>query len=176
MKRLIGLDLSLTATGVCTPGNLSITLKTKASEKERRLQVIRYAVRALLPDADAALIEGPGRFLGKVGHQIGEVHGIVKVELMEAGVPYVVVSPATLKKFATGDGSSRADKAAMILAAYKRSNGIMDFTLPGRDDNQCDAWWLKQAGLCRLGHPDALEMPKANMAALDAVDWTGWDE
>ena len=64
----------------------------------------------------------------------------------------------------------------MILEAYKRTGGKRDFTGPGADDNQCDAWWLRQAGMCRLGIMEEIDLPKVQQAALDAVDWEGWGE
>jgi hypothetical protein len=91
------------------------------------------------------------------------VHGAVRLALMEAEVPYVHISPGTLKAFATGNG--KADKAAMILAAYKRAG--REFV----DDNECDAWWLRAAGLDQYGAPE-MKLPEAQRKKLATVK--GW--
>lgn len=156
--RVAGLDLSLTATGVALPDGSTFTVRTNAKDGDRRL----LQIVAALPVADLAVIEGMGRFPGNTGQIIAMVHGAVRTALMDAGVPYVIVSPATLKAYATGRGN--ADKAAMILAAYKRSG--TEFT----DDNQADAAWLRWAGLDHYGEPE-FPVPQAQRAYLGKAVW-----
>ena len=40
-----------------------------------------------------------------------------------------------------------------------------------RSDDEVDAFWLRQAGLVRQGHPDALSLPKTQTAVLDGIAW-----
>lgn len=84
--------------------------------------------------------------------------GVIRLALVEAGVPFTVVTAASLKKFATGSGN--AGKADMRMELYKRTG--VDI----RDDNQVDATWLRQIGLHLTHHPDALALPKAHTDAL----------
>ena len=98
---------------------------------------------------------------GSAGHALGLTHGAVRALQTDFGIPYVVISPNTLKAFATDNGA--CDKAAMILAAYKR--GEIEF----RDDNQCDAWWLAVAGRDRTGDP-LFPLPQSQRIRLDKAD------
>ena len=69
----------------------------------------------------------------------------------------------TLKKFATGNGAAK--KPDLRMALYRRAG------VDVADDNQVDAWWLRQAGLQHLGDPDAVPLPQTHLSALDKVVW-----
>ncbi len=162
--RIMGLDLSLNATGVCLPDGRVMVVKGWRKWGDHRLQVIRDAVRLCAQRTDLVVIEGMGRFKGNTGLVIAEVHGTVKVELMDQGVPYAVVTPSTLKKFATGNGN--ADKDMMIAAARRRAGLVF------KDHNQCDAWWLREAGLDHYKQPVSIHDPDPALSALlDVVEW-----
>lgn len=156
---VLGLDLSLTATGVCRPDGSTFTIKTRASDRDRRLDQISQTIAGILSDVDLAIVEDLPTHAKGAGIT-GMVQGVARLKLLEQGVPYVLVTAATLKKFATGKGN--ADKTAMAVAALKRAG------LEFKDDNQCDAWWLRALGLQLLGEPE-LELPALHVAALDVV-------
>lgn len=86
----------------------------------------------------------------------------MRLALVRERVPFAVIPPATLKKYATGRGS--ADKDGMRLALRMRA-GIDE-----RDNNLVDAWWLRHAGLDRLGE-HIVRLPANQRACLDVVDW-----
>jgi Holliday junction resolvasome RuvABC endonuclease subunit len=90
----------------------------------------------------------------------GMVQGIVRLVLLEARLPYIAVTAATLKKFATGRGT--ATKADMRMELYKRAG------LDVRDDNQADAWWLRELGLHILDQ-QTISLPSKNLEALVKV-------
>lgn len=162
--RIMGLDLSITATGVCRPDRTTYTIKTKAADRDARITVIRDRIAEELWDVDLVVLEDfPARLQAAAAKAIGITHGSVRQVLMDFGVPYVVVPPSTLKSYATDNGG--CDKAAMILAAYKR--GGVEFT----DDNQCDAWWLQVAGMDRTGDPPFV-LPQIQRDRLDKLDWS----
>lgn len=158
--RIIGLDLSLTATGYALPDGQTGTFKGPW-KGDWRLVAIRTAVAGHADSVDLAVLEGPV-VRSSAAVAIGMVHGAVRTALMELGVPYVIIPPATLKAYATGKGN--ADKTAMAIAALKRAG--REFA----DDNQCDAWWLRAAGLDWYGHTD-FDMPKAQRDRLSKATW-----
>lgn len=169
--RILGLDLSMTATGICLPDGTTRTIKTNAKHGDRRLQHIVDQVGLALgegPDdigdgVDLVVMEeAPPGLKGPAIKAIHMVHGAVRLWLIDFGTPYVAINPTTLKGYATG--STSADKTAMAMAAYKRTG--REFA----DDNACDAWWLRAAGLDWYGTPE-FELPKAQRERLAKVAW-----
>jgi Holliday junction resolvasome RuvABC endonuclease subunit len=161
MSDVLGLDLSLTATGLAAPDGSTSTIKTRDKDGDRRLAQIRDTIAGLCGGVDLAVIEDLPTHASSAGIS-GLVHGAVRAALLDAGVPYALVTPATLKKYATGNGSAK--KSGMILAAYKRFGVEFD------DEDQCDAAWLRAAGLDQLGEPLAV-LPAAQRQVLAKVRW-----
>ncbi len=156
---LIGIDPSLTATGLAT-GDSTSTIKSHAGGDQRLLdiylQVFDQAVHA-----DFAAVEDLPTHAQGAG-KTGMAQGAVRVALLNASVEFVVVPPACLKKYATGRGN--ATKPDMRMALYQRVG------LDLRDDNQVDAWWLR-AMLCdALGEP-LVQLPKMQRDSLSKVEW-----
>jgi len=166
--RVLGLDLSITSTGVCRPDGTTFLIVPKKVTGDARINFIRDAVRGELTGVDVAVVEDfPAMLQAAAAKAIGIVQGAVRSALMDAGVPYAVVPPSTLKKYATDNGS--CSKTDMALAAYKR--GAVEFEKDPNGD-RCDAWWLFVAGLDRYAaHPPLGGLPKGQRAALDKVDW-----
>lgn len=169
MIRVIGLDLSLTATGIAHSDGSTETIKTRPADGDSRLlQIVRSINDGIEPNIIAVLEDLPTH--AKAAGITGMVHGAVRAHLLSRGVPYALVPPATLKAYATGKGN--ADKAGMTLAAYKR------FAREFSDDNQVDAWWLRAAGLDWIGEPLAV-MPETQRARLTKARWPDgyrWDQ
>jgi Holliday junction resolvasome RuvABC endonuclease subunit len=165
MTNVLGLDLSMTATGICLPDGRTLTVATNAKDRDYRLVVIRNEVRgaviATRPDL-VVMEEAPPGLKGPAIKAIHMVQGAVRVALLDLEVPCAVVNPSTLKAYATG--KKGADKTAMAMAAYKRA------ALEFGDDNQVDAWWLRAMGLDQLGEA-VVTVPQAQRAFLDSVDW-----
>jgi Holliday junction resolvasome RuvABC endonuclease subunit len=167
--RILALDLSITAPGVCLPDGTTRTIKTRTSEGDRRLQHIVSDIGIALDDkpdstgyaVDLAVIEDLPTHAKSAGIT-GMVHGAVRLWLLDAHIPYVLITPATLKAYATGKGN--ADKTAMAIAALKRSG--REFA----DDNQVDAAWLRWAALDWYGTPE-FDLPKAQRDRLAKVTW-----
>jgi hypothetical protein len=170
--RFIGVDPSITGTGLCTWDGTTSTVKTNAKQKDNRLRVIRNRVATIayapvlqrIP-VDLAVVELPPP--GLKGPAIPAMHmvqAIVRVALMDAGVPYALVNPGTLKAYA---GWGRNDKDAMSRSAYEMAGVQFE------DDNQCDAWWLRQMALDHYGLMDlgSVRVSAAQRAYLDKVEW-----
>lgn len=166
--RVIGLDLSITSTGVCLPDGTTYRIKTQAREGDRRLLHIRDSVADDLAEhrPHLAVIEDlPTKMQATAVKGIGGVHGVVKAALLDAGVPYALLAPATLKKYAADHGN--ADKARMAAAAYLAAG--VEFA-DDKGGDQCDAWWLRAAGHDACGAP-LFDMPTAQRDRLSVVEW-----
>ena len=99
-------------------------------------------------------------------HAAGELGGVIRLGLYEAGISYVDVPPTCLKKFATGKGNASKSEVASALSAR---TGIV-FSGKGADDI-VDAFALEQLGLAKLGRSE-YDWPKTHMEALTKLDWT----
>lgn len=161
---IIGIDPSLSATGVARRGE-SWTITTKAGDPAR-LQHIYQRINAQA--AVATLDDGPALAVvedlpshAKSAGLTGMAQGVIRLALLNCGLPYVTVPPATLKKFATSKGN--CDKADMRMEWFKRTGEDV------RDDNQVDALWLRQIGLHLTDSPDALPLPKTHTVALEKL-------
>jgi hypothetical protein len=174
--RVIGIDPSMTATGLCRWDGTTSTVKAAAKQKDNRLRVIREAVatvaRVRAPfggPVDLAVVELPPP--GLKGVSIPALHMVqaaVRMALMDAGVPYAVVNPQYVKAYA---GWAKNDKEAMARAAYEMAG--VEFA----DDNQCDAWWLRQMALDRYGMVPlgSVRVAASQRAWLDKVVWPDID-
>lgn len=167
--RVVGLDLSITAPGIALADGTTKTIKTNSKDGDRRIQHIVDEVGLALGEntdgtgdgVDLVAIEDLPTH-AKAAGITGMVHGAVRLRLIDFGTPYVLITPATLKAYATGKGN--ADKTAMAIAALKRAG--REFP----DDNQCDAAWLRWAALDWYGQPE-FTMPQAQRDRLTKVTW-----
>lgn len=165
--RIMGLDPSIACTGMSLPNGTTRTIKPK-TKGDARLKEIADLVNLWVQgqEVDLVVMEGlAGVYKGEAARIIPMLHGALRLELMRLRVPYMVLNPTTLKRFATG--SATADKTAMALAALKRLDREY-----GTSD-ECDADWLRIAGrfVYGLGHlqrPDGglVILPRAQVDAL----------
>lgn len=164
----LGLDLSLTSTGWATwndDGTFETgTIRTAASEPMgHRLNTIATQVLRMVLDYPALVVIEDQVMRSQAAALSGQVHGAVNLALyrLVSCPPVVRLPPATLKKLATGKGN--ADKMAMLAAAAARLGYL------GHQGDEVDALWLAVAGAHLAGLPSAPSLPKAQLAALDAV-------
>ena len=176
--RVVGLDLSLTATGYALIEDSTITVDTITSkprgdtlaDRHMRLHNLVYDLLTChLPTdpIDLAVIEQPA-FSRTTGHHhdrsgfwwlvVDAIWG-----WREEATPIAEVSPTALKKYATGKGNAAKD-TVLLAAAYR-------FPTAGlADNNQADALWLAAMGARHLDQP-ADNVPLTNQAAMTAVRW-----
>lgn len=172
---VIGLDLSMTSTGLATPAGVRTITSSGikgAPLRARHARLADITTRVVLAVSDAAaprtalvVIEQPA-FSRTTGHQHDRsgLWWLTVDELLSAGHLVAEVPPTTLKKYALGKGVG--DKGAMADAAARR---IPDVQTGGQDD-AVDALWLRAMGCDRYGQP-ICQVPKTHAAALDAVQW-----
>jgi Holliday junction resolvasome RuvABC endonuclease subunit len=149
--RVVGLDLSLTATGMaCSVGGgmWTDTIRTKTRGHDR-LDYILSNVCEAVRGADLAVIEGLAFDAHDTDRKNAGLNWMVRHALWLKGVPYALIAPATLKQYATGKGS--ADKDVLLVAGNLHLPPFFVDHEP--DDNEVDSAWLAAAGCRWLGQP-----------------------
>jgi hypothetical protein len=159
-SRVVGLDLSITATGICASNGETYTVGGKSALGDERLVLIKIAILDNL-DADIYIIEDLPTHAHGAG-VTGMVHGVVRATLLENKKKYILVTPASLKKYATGKGN--ANKVDMAIALYER------FGIKLPDDNQVDAYWLRMMGLDYFGI-EKIYLPQVNKSVFEKINW-----
>jgi len=171
MVTVIGIDMSLTSTGVAVADEQFVI--APATTGVERLHYFCEEFKKLFESLDscAAVIEGYS-FASRhsQAHSIGELGGVLKLTAFRCGVPIVVVPPTSRAKFATGKGN--ASKSEVVSAISART-GIV-WQGKGADD-KCDAWVLEEIGRMRIG-TERFVWPKQNVEALEKVDFSALDE
>jgi crossover junction endodeoxyribonuclease RuvC len=188
--RLVSLDLSNKATAIATThdaaGTPFLSVYTVPGTAGRglheQIHIISTHVRRACGDPsgtrpagmrpDLVVIEGTFSRPGGSDYPLHALHSDVRQWLWRKGIPYVVISPLTVKMWATGSGSSRGaskvtkrDVVAAIIAAY----GKLLFINPA-DDNQTDAVALLTLGLAAYGQPLAA-VPNNHRRAIKSQPW-----
>jgi crossover junction endodeoxyribonuclease RuvC len=167
MMQLVGLDLSLTSSGVSINGSTrTVSSKKKGVE---RLSDLRHQFTQICQESQVthAVIEGYSfGSRNSQAHSIGELGGVVRVLLFDMGIPFVEVPPTSRAKFATGRGN--ASKGEVISSISAKTGRI--FAGAGGND-ECDAWVLEQMALTKMGFTE-FTWTKEQITALDKVDWS----
>jgi Holliday junction resolvasome RuvABC endonuclease subunit len=158
MSRLVfGIDISLTATGLCAASGLArstvgsgLTVETASIRVgtsirgPARLATLSRAIwqwmqaRQEARPGDLYVVEGYA-FSRSHAHSMGEIGGCVRKLIWESGGNLLIVPPSVLKKFVTGKGAG--EKSAVIKHVYQRWGFDSD------DDDQCDAFGCAVIGL-----------------------------
>jgi len=166
MRTVAGLDLSLKLTGLVVLDVDTGTLIDCRSIKPKgkglwRCRWLRNHLIGAMDKHRPVKIAIEGYAYGMRGqgvYQLGELGGIVRLGLMEAGVSIMDVPPATLKKFVTGKGNAK--KELMMLAVYKR------WGVSCSEHDEADAYGLAQ--LARATVTD-VKLAKFQREALKAL-------
>ena len=149
----VGLDLSLTNTGICVLGtnNRIIHLDVIATKKLRggdRLIFIKEAIKNILNKYEDTIlnifVEGYSYgSRGRAVFNIGELGGVISVMLLENKHSYFIVPPKTLKLFICNSGN--APKSIMFEQVYRKYKIGSEHLLHG-NDNALDAFCLAKFG------------------------------
>jgi Holliday junction resolvasome RuvABC endonuclease subunit len=161
---IIGLDLSLTATGVATPAG-TFALDPQRRRGPERLDFIATQIRQVCDGARLVAVEGYS-FGSRASHAhaLGELGGVVRWLLWRCGIPYVDVPPASVKKYACGKGNSSKEE---VLAAAIRRGGML---FEGSDNNRADSFWLRAMAMDYYGEP-VVTVPAEHRKALATLRW-----
>ena len=169
---VIGLDLSLTSTGVAIGDDTYVVAPQKLTGPER-LQFFRTKIHELV--AMRMYDVGPRIFVAIEGysfasrhshaHALGELGGVMRLWFYDHQIPYVDIPPTSRAKFATGKGN--AGKSEVVSAISARTGIFWDG--PGNDD-RCDAWVLQEMGLTHFGR-ERYNWPATHRDALSKIAW-----
>lgn len=156
----VGLDLSLSSTGIVIIKDGEVlssgVIKSKPSgdlpinETRRIVKIAEELVQRIDEfctdkNPDIICIENLA-FMARNTSALTQLAGLahlVRTLLVEFEWPYILVAPATLKKFVTGSG--RADKDIMMLEVFKR------WGFSSLNSDICDAYALAKVGHAVLG-------------------------
>lgn len=142
--RVVGLDLSLTSSGVAPCDGSTYRIKTSSKDTlSSRLRTIADRVCFELSDKTLAVIEEVPSHAAFSITTLAKVHGAVLYAM--DGSPYLYVTPPVLKKYATGKGN--ANKDAVLAEAIRR------FNFQGTSNDEADAFILMHIGMDLLGQP-----------------------
>ena len=171
--RVVGLDLSLTSTGVATshdtarirPPAAFAPAELGPESTIHRIRHIAARVGKAVADADVVVLESlfPSTMPGTM-ERIGLFWRVLDVVLVQA--PYAGVAtihPVSLKVFATGRGN--ADKPAMVDAARHHFGNRI-----GGDD-EADAAWCAAIGHAAIGQPILQLLTREQRDAVGKVLW-----
>ncbi|MFJ6748296.1 hypothetical protein ACIQNI_08910 [Streptomyces sp. NPDC091266] len=166
--RVIGLDLSLRATGVAAPGWARTIRSTgriddRATVRRSRLRSLLAEILLATGRPELVLVEGPS--YGSQGAGTWDRAGLwwLVVDALHArDLPVAIVPPTCRALYATGRGN--APKEDVIAAVRERYGAEV------ADDNQADAYVLAAMGRHRLGAPLA-PVPDGHARALTGVQW-----
>lgn len=184
--RVVGIDPSLTSTGLADSHGRTDRVRTKATDGTviadvDRLNRIASAVASFVdlyqPDddtydlADLVVIEGPAysRALGSGHHTAAGLWWLTvdRILRVDSDALVLVVPPNLRAMYATGKGTSGKD--AVLASAIERLGIRGPFgsgAITGND--VADAAWLAALGARMLGHPID-DVPKTHTRALDKL-------
>lgn len=163
---IVGVDLSLTSTGI-SYGDTQRAIQTKTTGMAR-LDAIRTEVVGLLDLPNPVFIIEGYSFASRnsQSHAAGELGGLIRWTLWQAGVGYVDIPPTVRAKFATGKGN--AGKSEVVSSVSARTGIVWEGK--GADD-MCDAWVLEEMGRTYIGSC-RYDWPAVHRSALDKIDWS----
>lgn len=170
--RVVGLDISLTGTGVassrgwCDVVGMANVTTTPLVERISKVDALCAMVLRLVGTPDLAVVEVPAYQAagGRSTLERSALWWLVVRSLIRKDVPIAQCFNNSRMRYATGKGT--ASKAAIVDAVARRYPA---YSTAG-NDNLCDAVVLCAMGADYVGFPLA-SVPKTHRAALEAVTW-----
>lgn len=167
--KVIGIDASLTGTGICTmlidwPTGEVVSHKTEHLKNSltgpERLAYIREKVKdaiertgIMLDPAFFVTIEDYAYSKGDHAHQIGELGGVLRLMFHENNYRWKAINPSHVKQFTTGKGNAgKEDMAVDIYAQWGQRFGSND---------EADAYAIAQIARALMCGEDKIKGLKA---------------
>lgn len=178
MTTVLGLDLSLSATGLAKWHNGAVrvyTIRTAPpphnhngwAQAYRHRLIARELVRHIEPGATVVAKEARLDSIDVPGNSMldmAAVHAVVDYVLAAQGVPIAHVNLVYPKGYATGN--ARASKEDMVAAARMRLGAHVECF----NHNEADALWLLAMAMQHYGAPLCPADPK-QVGKLDRITW-----
>ncbi len=166
--KLVGIDLSLTATGWAVySDNLASfgVIRDVPSGTHARLDYVRGKVLEQCLEADMVAIEGLAYDAYDTERERAGQQWLVRHSLWKRGTKYFLVSPSTLKKYVCGHGGSKERKITkqMVIDDVFHNWGIET-----TDDNIADAVGLVHIAMA-LNFPQPIPPTKAQAEVLKTL-------
>lgn len=173
--RVLGLDLSLTGTGIASSlgwcravgytDNKNPITKLPHALRLNAMRGVRNGVISQIGRPELAVIELPAPSRSGGGaHERAWLWWEIYEYLVANDIPVGLVGTGQLKMYATGSGN--ADKTKVVDQVARRWPAWETLG----NDNCADAVALMAAGLHWLGEPLA-DMPQRNQSVLDNIQW-----
>jgi Holliday junction resolvasome RuvABC endonuclease subunit len=147
--KVLALDIA-TKTGFATSTASGVWNLTPKKDESKGMRLIRFRtkLREMIQHHGFRLIvfEGAAVFSKHPNFVGAEMIGVCKLACEELGVDYMAYVPATIKKWATGNG--HAGKPLMVKTARER------WDMQSNDDNEADALAILHFVLHDLGLDD----------------------
>lgn len=163
--RVLGLDPSLTGTGICEPDGTCLTWGSDPKERwEERVSTLTAAVMGAVfrTSSDVVAIE---ECMVRHPHLPSLwLHGSLRLAMWRNSVPYIDINSSRRQKWACGDQKNR-DKDAVLARAIHAGSAA-------GNNNEADAWWLHRiARTAYLGDANAEHFPLYQREVLASIDW-----
>ncbi len=175
MTKVVGIDVSLTSTGLASDGwtrkVVSIGLKSDSllARRDRITEITDQIFGWRLPDKNLRITD-PGLVVieqpaySRVGGHNHDRSGLWwrLVDILIDGHTVVEVAPTTMKKYITGKGNAGKDDVIRCISQ------LFPWFAGGNDE--ADALALAAMGYDHLGKP-LVDLPAKNREALKGVRW-----
>lgn len=157
---VIGIDLSLTSTGVASSLGWVDRIKPKSTGLTRMREINVAISQYITASTSLVVIEAPAFSRGAQPgqHERAGLWWMVVEAIDRRGIPWMSVSPTAVKKYATGKGNAPKDE---VLAAAIRK--FPKIGVVGNDES--DALWLAAIGAYLCGSPMCV-MPTTHCTGL----------
>jgi crossover junction endodeoxyribonuclease RuvC len=162
LRRFVGIDPS-TKTGLVVLDEHGQVIRAKeltgvGNRDPKRMVTLIDEVISFITADDVICIEGFG-FASQQAIQLGGIGWGIRMALFRRGFAYTDVSPAQVKKFATGKGNTKKDE--MVLPIYKR------WGFEHSSDNVRDAFVIAQIAYALSN--ETLNLSKPQLEVINAI-------
>lgn len=143
--KIVGIDPSLTSLGWAYQDNedfIEVGVERCKYKGFQRLDFLRERVTQVLDAVSPELVVYEGYAMGIRGGRVfdlGELGGLLKMEMYYRNIPILLVPPSNLKMFVTGNGGTKG-KDAMMQTLAKHRGRLFD------TDDEADAYGLVLMG------------------------------